>query len=217
VAVLNGVRRGLFSNEAGMGTNANAAATATVRHPVQQGLIQSLGVFVDTVLVCSATAFIILAAGPGVYTPGTTTEEQAGALTTVAVTDQLGAWMAWPMSVIVFVLAFSSILGAYAYAEVNLAFLRGRPGGSRVLAAVTVVAAGVGAMATLSTVFALMDLAMALITVLNLAAILALGRWVVAALRDYEAAAEDGGEPRLLGVGNPRLPRDLDAEAWPGH
>lgn len=215
-AVLNGARRGLFSNEAGMGTSPNAAATATVRHPVQQGLIQALCVFIDTILVCTATAFIILATGAPLYRPGVTTPDEAGSLTTAAVTTQLGGWMGWPMSAIVFVLAFSSILGAFAYAEVNLHFLRRRPGGTRALAGVATVCAGLGAVLPLPLVFSLMDSAMAVMTVINLVGVLALSGWVVAALRDYERRQPTAREPAsaFVGVGNPELPGDLDGSVW---
>lgn len=185
-ALLNGAQRGLFTNEAGMGTSPNAAATATVAHPAQQGLIQAFGVFFDSMLVCTATAFIILATGPAVYVPGVTEREASASLTTEAVTHQLGTWMSWPMSVMIFFFGFSSILGAYAYAEVNVDFLRRGPGRNLGLAAITVLTTGIGAVQALPTVWILMDTAMALITGVNLAGLIVLTPWVLAALRDYE-------------------------------
>lgn len=212
--VLNGVRRGLFSNEAGMGTNPNAAATATVRHPVQQGLIQSFGVFFDTFFICTMTAFIIFAAGAGNYVPGVTGPDAAGTLTTGSVLYSLGGWMAWPMTIIVFFFGYSSILGAYAYAEVNMGYLRAPRWSYRALRVVTVVCTGVGAVLALTTVWTLMDSAMALVTVVNLVALLVLGRWVVEALRDYERQRAAGLEPAL----DPQALRGLDtgvlSEAW---
>ena len=220
-AVLNGVRRGLFSNEAGMGTGPNAAATATVAHPVQQGLIQSLGVFVDTMFICTSTAFIILASGASVYVPGVTGVDAAGSLTTTAVTSQLGDWMAWPMTVMIFFFGFSSILGAFAYAEVNLLFLRAGAGAYRVLRATVVATTGIGSLLALQTVWALMDTAMALITVVNLVALVKLTRWVVVALRDYErqvAAAAPGGtgawEPVFVAADLPDAPGELPGDVW---
>lgn len=214
-AMLNGAQRGLFTNEAGMGTNPNAAATATVRHPVQQGFIQSLGVFVDSMLVCTATAVIILSAGAPLYVPGQTTREAAGTLTTQAVADQLGAPMVWPMTIMIFFFGFSSILGAFAYAQVNLDFLRGRPTRLHALAACTVVTTGIGSVLALRTVWVVMDTAMALITVVNLVGLLALGRWVVGALRDYEAQRRAGvAGPGFVGVGNRHLPGDLPGDVW---
>ncbi|MDU4244910.1 MAG: alanine/glycine:cation symporter family protein, partial [Varibaculum cambriense] len=120
-ALINGVQRGLFSNEAGQGTAPNAAATATVSHPVRQGLIQSLGVFVDTIIVCSATAIIILSAPKAVLTGAD--PSQAASLTTVAVASQLGDWSTYLMLLIISVLAFSSIIAAYVYSDVNMSFV----------------------------------------------------------------------------------------------
>lgn len=208
-ALLNGAQRGLFSNEAGMGTAPNGAATATVGHPVQQGLVQSLGVFIDTVLICTSTAFIILSTGSAVYTPGVTAREQAASLTTTAVTHQLGAWATWPMLVMVFFFGFSSILGAYAYAQVNLAFLRCPDWSRHLLAGVTVATTGIGAVLALPHVWILMDTAMALITVVNLAGLVALTGWVRAALRDYEAQA---GRPPSLSAD--AMPDAAALSAW---
>lgn len=212
--ILNGVRRGLFSNEAGMGTNPNAAATATVRHPVQQGLIQSIGVFLDTVLICTMTAFIIFAADGSNYVPGVTLPEAAGTLTTEAVLSSLGQWMAWPMTVIIFFFGFSSILGAYAYAEVNMGFLRAPRWSLWLLRVVTVATTAIGAVLALTTVWTLMDTAMALITLVNLVALLLLGRWVVTALRDYEQQRAAGIEPSFEPSRLPRLDLTKLSSAW---
>lgn len=215
-AVVNGVRRGLFSNEAGLGTNPHAAATATVRHPVRQGLVQSFGVFLDTFLVCTATAFIILAAGPSVYVPGRGTPDDAGAMTSLAVVDQLGPWMAWPMTLIVLVFGFSSILGAYAYAEVALDHLGGRARAARALRTVAIVSTAVGSVLALQLVWALMDLAMALLTTVNLVALLLLGRWVAHALKDYEAQRRAGvEEPTYRIPDDPRVDAEMRA-VWDG-
>ncbi|WP_127131332.1 sodium:alanine symporter family protein [Georgenia sp. SYP-B2076] len=223
-AVLNGVRRGLFSNEAGMGTSPNAAATATVAHPVHQGLIQSLGVFVDTMFVCTSTAFIILASGAGTYVPGVTGIDVGAELTTLAVTTQLGGWMAWPMTVMIFFFGFSSILGAYAYAEVNMDFLRAGGHARHVLRVVVVLTTGIGSVLALQTVWALMDTAMAVITVINLVALVRLVPWVTGVLRDYEdqvAARRGGGldpadEVRFVATGHPGLPGELSGDVWAG-
>ncbi|WP_448072837.1 alanine/glycine:cation symporter family protein [Georgenia yuyongxinii] len=214
-AILNGVRRGLFSNEAGMGTNPNAAATATVSHPVQQGLIQSLGVFVDTMFVATSTAFIILASGASIYVPGVTGIEAGAGLTTTAVTTQLGGWMAWPMTIMIFFFGFSSILGAYAYAEVNMDFLRAGGPARRVLGVVTVATTGVGSVLALQTVWVLMDTAMAVITLVNLVALVRLAPWVVALLRDYERqrATAERAEPRFV-AGAPGLPGPVPGDVW---
>ena len=214
-AMINGAQRGLFTNEAGMGTNPNAAATATVRHPAQQGFIQSLGVFVDSMIICTATAVVILSAGAPTFVPGQTGRDAAGTLTTEAVGVQLGTWTAWPMTVMIFFFGFSSILGAFAYAQVNADFLRRREGRAPILAAITVLTTGVGSMLALHTVWVVMDTAMALITVVNLVGLIVLSRWVDGALRDYEAQRRDGvAEPSFVARGNPHLPADLDSDVW---
>ena len=122
-AMLNGVKRGLFSNEAGMGSAPNAAATATVSHPVKQGFVQSLGVFVDTMIICTSTAFIILVSGPDVYDPANTGGIAGATLTQSAVAAALGPWSSYLMTFLITIFAFSSVLGNYSYAEVNLFYL----------------------------------------------------------------------------------------------
>nr|WP_157551881.1 alanine/glycine:cation symporter family protein [Kineosphaera limosa] len=186
-ALMNGVQRGMFSNEAGMGSAPNAAATATVRHPVQQGLIQSAGVFVDTIIVCTATATMILLAGPAVYTPGVTTRAEAGAaLTQNAIAAELGGWTIPLMTFLVFVFAFSSVLGNTSYAEINVDFLRGGRVGDITMRCVVVVAVITGALVSLTIVWTVADIAMTAMAVTNLVALLLLGKYVVALLANFE-------------------------------
>lgn len=210
-ALLNGVRRGLFTNEAGMGTSPNAAATATVKHPVQQGFIQSFGVFLDTMFICTATGFIILTTG-ALNTPGITPDDSAH-ITTDAITSTLGTWMAWPVTIMIFFFGFSSILGAYAYGEANLVFLGAkRPVelGARML---VVIFSFVGATLALTFVWAVMDTAMFVVTVLNLAALIGLGKWVTAALRDYERQRKAGQDPRFVEA-DADLPGEIGSDIW---
>lgn len=212
-AMLNGVKRGLFSNEAGMGSVPNVAATATVSHPVKQGMIQSLGVFVDTILICSATAFIILVSGPEIYDPAQPTRMAGASLTAAAVASGLGAWTTWLMTVLVFVFAFSSVLGNYVYAEINLFYLGVRNGvitGFRI-AVLTAIAAG--GLAALEAVWDLADVAMGLMAIVNLAAIVLLGRWALAALRDYQRQAATGADPVFVAE-EAGLPGRLDGDIW---
>ncbi|MEE6273074.1 alanine/glycine:cation symporter family protein [Georgenia wangjunii] len=211
-ALLNGAKRGLFSNEAGMGSAPNAAATATTSHPVKQGLIQSLGVFVDTIIVCSATAFIILFAGPDVYVPGETTE--GASLTQAAVANELGSATAPLMTVLIFVFAFSSVLGNYAYAEINMAFMRARPAALFTFRALVVLVVGAGSVLELEAVWALADVAMGFMALVNLVAIVLLARWALGALRDFERQVEAGVDPVFFTAGNPDLPRDLTDSVW---
>ncbi|ACZ21039.1 amino acid carrier protein [Sanguibacter keddieii DSM 10542] len=215
-ALMNGVRRGLFSNEAGMGSAPNTAATATVSHPVKQGLVQSLGVFVDTMIVCSATAFMILLAGPTVFTPGVTTDAAGATLTTLAVTTALGAWATPLMTMLIFVFAFTSLFGNYAYVEVNLAYLGIRTASGVAAFRVLVLAAvATGSVLSLEVVWDIADIAMAGMALVNLTACTLLLRWVLGALRDYEHRMRTGTlDERFVGHGNRFLPGDLPGAVW---
>ena len=211
-AVLNGVRRGLFSNEAGLGTVPNAAGTATVAHPVRQGLIQSFGVFVDTILVCTATGLIILLATDS-YRPGD--DSLVGAvLTQQAVVEHLGAWTTWPMVVLIFVLVFSTVLGCYSYSQVNVNFLGGERRAEQLFGIVLTAAAFAGTVLTLPIVWALTDIALGLLGVLNLVVIVRLTPWAIGALRDFEAQIAVGEEPVFVGHSNPYLPGDVLEGIW---
>lgn len=211
-AVLNGVRRGLFSNEAGLGTVPNAAGTATVSHPVRQGLIQSFGVFVDTILVCTATGLIILLA-TDTYRPGDATAEGA-VLTQQAVVEHLGAWTTCPMVVLIFVLVFSTVLGCYSYSQVNVNYLGGEHRAEQVFGVVLTAAAYAGTVLTLPVVWALTDIALGLLGLLNLVVIVWLGPWALGALRDFERQRAQGREPVFVGHANPDLPGDVMEGIW---
>jgi AGCS family alanine or glycine:cation symporter len=212
-AMLNGVKRGLFSNEAGMGSAPNVAATATVSHPVKQGLIQSLGVFVDTIIICTATALIILVSGPAIYDPHTPTKMAGASLTASAVAAGLGTWTTWLMTVLVFVFAFSSVLGNYVYAEINLFFLGARQRGINIFRIAVLAAIAFGATAKLSTVWDLADISMGLMAIVNLIAIVLLGRWAFAALRDYQRQVAAGQDPLFLAE-EADLPGRLEGDIW---
>ena len=212
-ALLNGVRRGLFSNEAGLGTVPNAAGTATVAHPVRQGLIQSFGVFVDTILVCTATGLLILLA-TDTYRPGD--DSLIGAvLTQQAVAEHLGSWTAWPMVVLIFVLVFSTVLGCYSYAQVNVNFLGGERRAEQVFGILLTAAAFGGTVLTLPIVWALSDIALGLLGILNLIVMVRLAPWVIGALRDFESQRAQGiTEPTFIGHGNSLLPGDVVPGIW---
>ncbi|MBU3749238.1 MAG: alanine:cation symporter family protein [Mycobacterium sp.] len=212
-AMLNGVKRGLFSNEAGMGSAPNVAATATVSHPVKQGLIQSLGVFVDTMIVCTATAFIILVSGPAIYDPSAPTKMAGASLTQAAVSASLGSWTTWLMTVLVFVFAFSSVLGNYVYAEVNLFFMGAKQNAITVFRVLVLIAISIGALARLETVWALADVSMGLMAIVNLIAIILLGKWAFAALRNYHLQSEAGEDPVFVAE-EANLPGRLDGDIW---
>lgn len=196
-AVLMGVKRGLFSNEAGMGSAPNAAAVATTRHPVQQGLLQMLGVFFDTIVVCSATAFMILLSGE--FMPGAT--PAGAALTQRAMASHVGEWAMVFTGITVFFLAYSSVLGNYAYAEVNLDYLTQRPWILTVFRGLVLVAVMLGSVASLPLVWSFADLGTAMMALINLVAIVLLAKYAIAAWRDYRAQ-------RAAGVAQPVFTRE---------
>ena len=170
-----------------------AAGSATVRHPVQQGFIQSFGVLVDTLLICTATALAILVAGaqdPSVYQAGVTGADGAdlsGTLTQSAIASVLGGWTSWPMTVLILVLAYSTILGAFSYAEVCLDFLTRVPWVTTALRVAAVACAFIGGGTALTTVWTFADVLLGLGAVINLIALALLSRWAVGALRDWES------------------------------
>ena len=214
-ALLNGVRRGLFSNEAGLA--ACAAGSATVRHPVQQGFIQAFGVVVDTLFVCTATALAILVAGVDVFQPGRTAKGAAGTLTQDAIAHLVGEWSRWPMALLVVVLAYTTIIGAFSYAQVCLDYLSDRPWVSRALQIGAVICAGVGSVQQLTTVWTLADVLLGAGAIINLVALVALSRWIAGALQDWEALRRDptldGDRPSFYGD-SAYLPAALPPGAW---
>ena len=186
--IMNGVKRGLFSNEAGEGSAPNVAATATVSHPVKQGLIQALGVFTDTLLVCSCTAFMILISG--LYN---TPELNGIALTQAALNSEIGAIGPTFIAIAILLFAFSSIIGNYYYGEANIRFMTSS---NVVLTVYRLFSGGVlvmfGAMASLEIVWNLGDLCMALLTACNLVAIISLGKYAFRLLDDYRQQKRRG-------------------------
>ena len=195
--MMNGIKRGLFSNEAGEGSAPNVAATASVSHPVKQGLIQALGVFTDTLLVCSCTAFIILISG--LYSHP---ELNGIALTQSALQSEIGSSGPIFIAIAIFLFAFSSIIGNYYYGEANIRFLFGRKEENNngklksILFIYRLCSGGVlvmfGALASLEIVWNLGDLCMALLTACNLIAILVLGNYAFKLLKDYQQQKKNG-------------------------
>lgn len=187
-AMMCGIKRGLFSNEAGEGSAPNVAATASTSHPVKQGLIQALGVFTDTLMVCSCTAFIILISG-FYETSGLNGIE----LTQSALESEVGAAGMMFIAIAILLFAFSSIIGNYYYGETNIRFMTDKPW---VMTLYRIFSAGVmvmfGALATLEQVWNLGDLCMALLTACNLVAIITLGRYAFRLLDDYRKQKRQG-------------------------
>ena len=209
VAIMSGVKRGLFSNEAGEGSAPNVAATASVTHPVKQGLIQALGVFTDTLIVCSCTAFIILISGlyqmPELY---------GIALTQSALQSEVGAAGPVFIAVAIFLFAFSTIIGNYYYGEANIRFITPNP---MVMTVYRILSAGVmvifGAMASFELVWNIVDFFMAFLTACNLTAIVLLGRYAFRLLDDYRKQKKQGiKEPVFHRSQIPELEHEL--ECW---
>lgn len=188
--VMIGIKRGLFSNEAGMGSAPNAAATAEVSHPVKQGLIQTLGVFTDTILICTCTAMIILLSD--VYTVG---EVSGIALTQKALSSHIGGFGNIFIAVCIFFFAFSSIIGNYYYGETNLEFINTSKTLLIVYRVFVVVMVILGTIAPLGVVWAASNIFMSLMALINLIVILLLGKKALDALEDYRKQKREGKNP----------------------
>ena len=177
--VMQGVKRGLFSNEAGEGSAPNAAATASASHPVKQGMIQALGVFTDTLVVCSCTAFIILMGGVDIHA------SNGIQLTQNALTAQIGSIGNPLVAVAILLFAFSSVIGNYYYGEANIMFITRKKAPMFIYRLMSSGMVMLGAMMTLDMAWTMIDLMMALITICNLSAIVLLFGQVSRLLDDY--------------------------------
>lgn len=188
--IMMGIRRGLFSNEAGMGSAPNAAATADVSHPVKQGLVQTLAVFTDTIVICSATAFVIIISGA--YTE---TGMAGIQLTQTALNRTVGGGTDVFVAIAILLFAFSSILGNYVYGETNIKF--GKLSNKWIIVYRIAVLAMVlfGSIAKINIVWSMADLSMGLMALVNLIAISFLVKPVVDALKDYAEQKKVGIDP----------------------
>ncbi len=211
--IMQGVKRGLYSNEAGMGSAPNAAAAADVSHPVKQGLVQLLSVFIDTILICSTTAFMLLLSGVPIDQA-----LQGMGYVQAAVSAQVGAAGPAFITVSIFLFAFSSLVGNYSYTESNFKFIRDSKRGLKVFRWTCVAAVFVGAQMDFSTVWSLADVLMGLMALVNLAAILLLGGQALRLLKDYCAQRRAGQEPvyraARLGLGDPESWSEAHARKW---
>lgn len=186
-ALMQGIKRGLFSNEAGMGSAPNAAATAHVTHPAKQGFIQALGVFTDTLLICTCTAFIILFSGKHFNT-----DLDGIQLTQAALNSQIGNIGSTYVAIAILFFAYSSILGNYYYGEANIRFITKR---KEVIHIYRILVGGMvffGSIASLKFVWSLADVTMALMAICNLIAIIMLGKYAFRLLDDYLTQKKNG-------------------------
>ncbi|MEU0492769.1 alanine/glycine:cation symporter family protein [Nocardiopsis sp. NPDC006139] len=202
-AIIQGVRRGMFSNEAGLGSAPNAGATASVSHPVKQGLVQTLGVYFDTLVVCSVTAFIILVSDPAYG------EDLGATMTQDALGANLGAWAVHALTIIIFLLAFTSVLGNYYYGESNVGFLNPS---EKLLTAykwVFLVATFLGSIGSIQLVWTLSDTTMGFMALVNLAAVVPLAGVALKLLKDYTDQRRQGLDPVFTADRLPDLPNVL--------
>ena len=204
IAVMQGVKRGLFSNEAGEGSAPNAAATATIPHPVYQGLLQSLGVFTDTLVICTCTAFIILLSG--LYTDGS----DGIILTSHAMEHHLGSFGSWFLLAAIFLFAYSTIIANYFYGETNVRYICNKAWAIVLFRCMSGVVVLMGGFMSLQQAWSIVDLAMALMTITNLIAVLLLSRYAFRLLQDFREQRKKGKKPTF----NPELFPDMDLEGW---
>ncbi len=203
-----GIKRGLYSNEAGQGSAPNAAAAAEVKHPVSQGMIQMLGVFVDTIIVCSCTAFIVL-----VYQQPY--GDLSGAeLTQAAIVSQVGAWGADFLAIILFMFAFSTVIGNYAYAESNVQFIKSHWLLTALFRMMVLGWVYFGAVANVPLVWDMADMAMGTMAWINLVAILLLSPLAFLLLKDYTAKLKMGKDPVFKLSEHPGLKRKIKSDIW---
>ncbi len=188
--VMQGIKRGLFSNEAGMGSAPNAAATADVSHPVKQGLVQMLSVFIDTILICSTTALMLLVSGTtgGADLTGMPFVQQA-------INSQVGQWGIHFITVSVFLFAFSSLVGNYYYTESNLKFIKDSKVLLNVFRATVIAMIFVGAQMNFNTAWNLADILMGFMAVINLITIFLIGSIALKALKNYTEQKKEGKDP----------------------
>ena len=192
-AVMQGVKRGLFSNEAGVGSAPNAAASADVSHPVKQGLVQMLSVFLDTLVICSATAFMLLCSG---VEP--TAEMQGAPYVQQALSASFGTLGPVFITVAMVLFAFTTLIGNLYYVDNALAFLLGHVPSKRFMVVFRLVAMGLiflGAGLTLDLVWNLSDVLMGIMVLINIPVIAILSRPAAAALRNYTRQRKEGKNP----------------------
>ncbi len=205
--IMFGIKRGLFSNEAGVGSAPNASASADVAHPVKQGLVQVLSVFIDTILVCSASAFMCMSSG---IEPS---EKLSGApYVQLALSETLGQFGPIFITVAMILFAFTTLLGNLYYVDQCVIFLIGRIPGKRtqhiyhIIGAVVVF---IGAGLSADLLWSIADITMGGMTIINMPVILILGKYAFKALKDYEKQRKNGDTP-VFKAKNINLPHKTD-------
>lgn len=211
-AMMQGIKRGLFSNEAGMGSAPNAAATATTKpnHPAAQGYVQMLGVFVDTIVICTATASIILISGM--------LEPESGltgiALTQEALVSQVGDWGAAFIAIAILLFAFTSIIANYSYGESNIEYIFKCRKAILLYRIAVLAMVLMGAVMDLPLIWSFADLSMGMMAVINLVAIALLSGVAFALMKDYEDQRRAGKRPTFDRTKFPKLDKQIDKDVW---
>ncbi len=210
-AISQGLRRGLFSNEAGLGSAPNVAATADVHHPISQGITQSFSVFIDTILICSCTAFVILLGN--VYQPGATGIDGV-VLTQQSLVSHVGSWAQYYLTFAILLFAFSSIMYNYYLGETALAELSGHAAAIHALRIAVIGVVFLGASAPGATaVFFFSDPLMGILALVNLVAIMMLFPVLMRVLQDFRDQLRAGVKRPALSV-EKFADLDLDKTAW---
>ena len=186
-----GIKRGLFSNEAGMGSAPNASASASVSHPAKQGMVQVLSVFIDTLLICSATAMMLLLSG---------VQGESGVLDGIpfvqkAISANVGNWGIHFITLSIFAFAFSSLIGNYYYAESNILFIKNNKKLLFIFRITCLLAVFFGAQADFSMMWNIADITMGCMATVNILVILVLGNTAMKVLKDYEKQKKEGKNP----------------------
>lgn len=197
--VMWGIKRGLFSNEAGMGSAPNAAATADVSHPVKQGLVQSLSVYIDTLLICTCSALMILifCVQQPEYVAALTTSDAFTGIDFVqqAMANAIGDIGIHFTTACILLFAFSSLVGNYFYAEGNILFIKDNKTVLIIFRLFCLAAIFLGAVNSFDLAWNLADIFMGFMAIINLIAILLLGKWALKALEDYSSQRRQGVNP----------------------
>lgn len=201
--VMYGIKRGLFSNEAGMGSAPNASAAADVSHPAKQGLVQMLSVYIDTLIICTTTAMMLLVYG---VEDGLTGMPYVQA----AVSSEVGNWGIHFITVSILLFAFSSLIGNYSYAESNLKFICDNKVVVFIFRVACLIPVFFGALASFGTVWDLADVLMGFMAIVNIFAILLLGGVACKTLKDYSEQKREGKDPKF----NPRKLGIKNTECW---
>lgn len=207
--IMLGIKRGLFSNEAGMGSAPNAAATASVSHPAKQGLVQALSVYIDTLLICTASAFMVLIFY--VQNGDAAAGLNGMPLVQMAVNNSVGEFGIHFMTFAIFAFAFSSLIGNYFYAESNFLYILKSRVGLLIFRLFCLVAIFYGCVNSFDLAWNLADIFMGFMAIINLIAILLLGKWALACLKDYTRQRDEGKDPVFVASSIPGLPK---VECW---